>query len=123
MRAALMSVLAAAALAFSGAAHAVEFSSVIEDLPIMAGLNEDDASFAFETARGRIARVEASGDADPEQAARFYAETLPELGWRPAAPGAFQRAGERLAVRVSPDGRGGVRVRFELNPGARAEAP
>lgn len=124
MRASFTIVSAAvSALALCGAASAVDFSTVVEDLPIMPGLAETDASFTFETAGGRIARVEATGAAEPESAARFYADTLPQLGWRPAAPGAFERAGERLAVLVSPTEEGGVRVRFELNPGARAEAP
>ncbi len=113
----------AAAFAFSAPAGAVTFASSVEDLPIMDGLTETDAGFAFETARGRIVRVEASGPVAVEDALDFYRRTLPALGWRlqDSRAGVFERAGERLAVSIARDTGAQARVVFEISPASSGE--
>ncbi|MFM2044277.1 MAG: hypothetical protein RLY86_2853 [Pseudomonadota bacterium] len=48
---------------------------------------------------------------------RFYADTLPQLGWTAEAPGRFRRERERLEITVEPaPGGAGTKVRFLLKP-------
>jgi len=71
----------------------------------MAGL-EEISTLPFETAQGRIVRVEAVGDVEAPAVSLYYAQTLPQLGWLRSGdePGlVFTRAGERLVVRVDAD--------------------
>lgn len=106
--------LLAAAIAGAGPAAALSFLSAIDDMPLMDGLVETDAQTVFETPFGRIIEAEASGDADPDAIARFYAETLPALGWR-AVEGddAYERGDERLQILVTDTGQT-VNARFRL---------
>ena len=93
------------------------FVSVIEDLPLMQGLEENEnAAVAFETAGGRIAEAEARGNVTPAGARGFYRSVLPQLGWKMIAEGDFQRDGERLKVVIEPDGDAGAVVGFSLSP-------
>ena len=93
------------------------FVSVIDDLPLMQGLVENDnAAVAFETANGRIAEAAARGDVAPEKVRLFYAEVLPQLGWMPVGGEAYLREGERLRLDIGPDGSGGAVVAFSVSP-------
>jgi hypothetical protein len=78
------------------------FISVLDDLPLMEGLVEDAASATvFDTARGRIVEVYASGALQENRVLTFYDETLPQLGWRRVASGVFRREGEALSLEFS----------------------
>ncbi|MGD2134271.1 MAG: hypothetical protein PVI23_15890 [Maricaulaceae bacterium] len=106
--------------AFPASAEPARFVSVVEDLPLMGPLTEVSAD-PFETPQGRIVRIEAEGRARPAEIERFYNETLPALGWRAAGPEdgeaiAFERGGERLALRVEPEPGGEVRATFIITP-------
>jgi len=100
-------------------ADAMRFLSVIDDLPLMAGLIEDaDAALIFDGPAGRIVEAYANGPVKAGAVSGFYAATLPQLGWQPAADGRYQRDRETLKLEISsdPDGRSGIRVQFLLKP-------
>lgn len=99
------------------AAASDRFVSVIEDLPLMDGLVENEnAAVAFDTAGGRIAEAEARGNVGPLEAARFYADVLPQLGWARLDEGLYQRERERLKIAIEADGAGGAVVGFSVSP-------
>lgn len=103
-------------------APAAEFVSVIEDLPLMPGLVEVPGdTMEFEGPTGRIVEVLAAGDVSAAAVEAFYAETLPQLGWRLEAPGRYRRDDEilSLAVAPAPEGASGAAVRFRLRPAGR----
>lgn len=112
-----MLVLAAGIPEASGADR---FVSVIEDLPLMDGLVENEnAAVTFETAGGRLAEAEARGNVEPLDAGRFYAGVLPQLGWKQLAGGVYQREREQLKIAIEPDGDGGAVVGFSVSPLAK----
>ena len=96
-----------------------QFVSVIDDLPLMAGLEEVGEGVEFTTGQGRI--VEATATAKPgvgatkAQVIRFYDATLPQLGWRKAGAAAFAREGEVLELLFGTSA-GRLTVRFSLAP-------
>lgn len=113
------------------------FLSVVEDVPLMPGLVEDEAgAVVFDAAQGRIAETVAVGASagSPGRAAvlAFYAETLPALGWRADGEARWAREGEILSLEfedapidVPPGakagakqdgGAKGIAVRFSLSP-------
>lgn len=98
-------LLSAAGLATVFPSHAQEaprFISVLDDLPLMEGLIEDvDSATVFDTARGRIVEVFATGALKQDRVLAFYDETLPQLGWRRVSPGVFRREGEALSLEFS----------------------
>ena len=108
--------------AFNGgrATAAEGFLSVIDDLPLMAGLVEIKGSaLVFSTPQGRIAEVSANGTsgdaAQPKKVVAFYTRTLPQLGWKATGTSNWVREGERLrlAVLVKKDM---LTVQFSLTP-------
>lgn len=96
-----------------------EESRFIEDLgdvPLMPGLTVvEDAGMAFDAAAGRIVEVVARGEAAAEEVVRFYAESLPPLGWSAAGERIWRREGEVLRLEIGRDD-GGLYVRFLLTP-------
>ena len=97
----------------------VAFVSGIEDLPLMPGLGEiEGTAMIFDTPGGRIVEVSASGPVGRDQVVKFYAATLPHLGWSPAGETRFSREGETLELHFSdtPIVAGQLRVRFALAP-------
>lgn len=93
-----------AALAFAGpTAASGKFLSVIEDLPLMDGLEEiDGGAMVFDTPAGRIVEALTIGRVDRDAVFRFYSETLPQLGWVELGPGLFSRDGELLKLEFPP---------------------
>ncbi|GAB4372487.1 MAG: hypothetical protein Kow00114_33950 [Kiloniellaceae bacterium] len=88
----------------------------IPDLPLMPGLEAlPDSSVVFDKPGGRIVEAFAQGSVSPQAVTAFYDETLPQLGWRREAPGAYLREGERLRLAFSQDA-GRVTVQFRLLP-------
>ncbi len=71
MRRALLVCLFVVMAGIAPVSGADRFISVIEDLPLMDGLIENEnAAVTFETAGGRIAEAEARGNVDPGAAGR-----------------------------------------------------
>lgn len=92
------------------------FLSVFEDLPLMPGLAEDTArGMAFDTPGGRVVEAVAWGEATTGQVRRFYAEALPQLGWRQVGEGVYRREGEELRLELMAES-GKVTVRFASAP-------
>ena len=78
------------------------FVSGAEDLPLMAGLTEDEgANLVFDKPAGRIVDAWAAGAVSRAAVAAFYAETLPELGWRRRDAASWAREGERLRIDIT----------------------
>jgi hypothetical protein len=101
-----------------GAADA--FFSVIDDLPLMSGLSENEnAAVTFETANGRIVEAAARGGVAPAKVRAFYAQVLPQLGWTLKGDGLYGREDEVLRMSIEPDGDGGAVVAFSLSPAGR----
>jgi hypothetical protein len=113
----LLLALAAPALGTSaGRAQETRYFEELPDLPVMAGLSEAQAAgVAFDKPGGRILTLYAYGPAEPAEVQRFYAETLPALGWQRAGEAAWVRAGERLALEIDTLG-GETVARFTLAP-------
>jgi len=108
----LPSLLLAAALAWPGNASAA-FLSVSDDIPLMTGLIEPaDGALVFDTPAGRIAEVTASGPLSAQAVRAFYADTLPQLGWRKTGANAWAREGEGLRLEFPEQGA----VRFVIAP-------
>jgi len=100
-------------------AQSATFVSVIADLPLMTGLEEDvAAAVVFETDSGRIAQAVASGVAEGRSVRKFYADTLPQLGWRLETPSRYRREGEVLVLELAadPGQPGRVTIHFKLTP-------
>ena len=101
------------------AADGTAFVSVIDDLPLMAGLEEVGEGVEFTTGQGRIveatATAKAGVDLDQGEVMDFYAATLPQLGWRASGGAAFAREGEVLELLFGTSA-GRLTVRFSLAP-------
>ncbi len=103
------------------------FSSYIDDLPIMPGLNETDQGYAFDLFQGgRMAEVRLNGAADAQAVRSFYAAILPRLGWTPTGPEVYiyKRGRERMIFRVEPAKSGpGLNVVFVVTPETSSTTP
>lgn len=108
-------VLAVWASLPTGAQAASRFVSVIDDLPLMAGLNEIGEGVTFSSPNGRIAEVLSEGALSRQAVLDFYARTLPQLGWARVAETRFVREGETLSLNIEKT-KTGVQVRFALAP-------
>jgi hypothetical protein len=92
------------------------FFAAVEDMPIMPGLTEaPEASTLFDKPEGRIVQLVAAGQVDRERVLAFYAEALPQLGWRRTAEGNWRREEELLRLEVRPRGRDSE-LRIQIAP-------
>lgn len=92
------------------------FLSTLEDVPLMPGLAErKDLAISFDKPEGRIVEAVAEGRMSQAEVARFYATTLPQLGWKGVGNNRFAREGEELLLNFStvPNK---LTVRFALSP-------
>lgn len=95
------------------------FLSVIEDIPLMPGLVEDEArAIVFDAAGGRLAETYVQGPLAAKAVREFYDESLPALGWRSEGSGRWVREGEALSLEIK-EGPNGIDARFSLSPAAR----
>ena len=114
---ALLVAFAAGAPGAPGALGAEEkFLAGFEDVPLMDGLAVvEGKGMVFDTAAGRLVESYARGAVGRAEVLGFYEQALPQLGWTGTGQGAFQREGERLAIRfLGPDGN--LVVHFPLSP-------
>lgn len=92
------------------------FLSVLDDVPLMAGLSEvTNGSVYFDTPSGRIVEVFAVGDVSSKRLHDYYKETLPSLGWQWQSQGVYEREGEFLDITVKMDQETAI-VRYSLSP-------
>lgn len=94
-----------------------QFTSVIDDLPLMPGLKTDDDKdvLFIEPHAGRIAETEASGEVSIDQVYDFYRHSLPHMGWKVIDGRTYQREGETLRVDAEMSGKI-TTVRFTVKP-------
>jgi len=96
------------------------FVQGIDDLPLMPGLSgAAEESLVFLKPSGRIVHAVARGAVTAPAVARFYAESMPQLGWRAHGTNHWVREGEQLQLEIVPGGQGAApltTVRFDLNP-------
>ncbi len=85
------------------AAKAPLFFEALYDVPVMPGLEElKDQAMLFDKPDGRIASVmAASKNLNATEITRFYAESLPQLGWRKTAENQYVRGSDSLKMEVS----------------------
>ena len=118
----LAAALALTALVSGHAVAADGFVDGLPDLPLMPGLrNVTGETVVFDKPQGRIIQSLTRGAVAPAAVRAFYAETAPQLGWRPTGDNRFARDGEVLRLDVQPPsgyraGQGEVTVRFTLIP-------
>ncbi len=111
----VMTLFLTAALSFP--ALAAEFSSVVEDLPLMPGMTElKDSAVIFDKPGGRIVETAAATAAKPDDVRAFYATALPPLGWTAAKADTYTRNGETLTV--TP---GDKTVQFKITPSLKGQ--
>jgi hypothetical protein len=95
------------------------FVDGIDDLPLMPGLIAvGDQSLVFDKPDGRIVQAVATGRVRAAAVRSFYADTAPQLGWKPAGEGRYTRDGESLRIELTDPGApgGALTVRFIVNP-------
>jgi hypothetical protein len=100
----------------AGAEDAAGFVAGTEDIPLMPGLDNDESTLiVFDKPQGRIVEVETRGKVTRAEVEKFYAQSLPELGWATDGKQRWRRDGEGL--RLAFKGRDGdLRVAFSLTP-------
>lgn len=113
----LTGAAAATPTARAAAAADTTFVTGLNDVPLMPGLIPLGETLVFDKPGGRIAEaVFTSGRAGPDTVARFYADTLPQLGWQARGPGRYARENEELALHVTGSGGGGATLRLVVQP-------
>jgi len=97
-------------------AAAGTFLAGTEDIPLMPGLRSEESTLVvFDKPQGRIIEVEARGKVTRVAVEKFYATSLPALGWVAEGTHGWSREGEGLRLAIK--GRDGdVRVGFSLSP-------
>jgi len=77
-----------------------QFAKVIDDLPLMPGLEPvDDEDVLFVAPdRERIAITHAEGEVDIDEVYHFYQKSLPQLGWKQVDARTYSREGEQLRI-------------------------
>ncbi len=129
----LRSIGLALTLLCLGAVHSTQalaedkFLSAIDDLPLMAQLDEIAGGvMVFDSPSGRIVEALTMGKVLKEDVEQFYSDTLPQLGWEKRAPGKYSREDEVLKLEfpqtTARDGTGSsgdpatISVLFMLSP-------
>lgn len=103
-------------LGLAGPAAAEGFLAVYEDLPLAPGLAEVQGSgLAFDSPAGRIVEGYAKGMVKAGDILKFYATTLPQLGWTRESDTVYRREAELLKLGTEAEGRALV-VHFTISP-------
>jgi hypothetical protein len=109
-------LLCAALLVGVPAQAAEQYVTGVDDLPLMRPLAVVEGGHVeFDTPAGRIVTTYAKGAATKAAAAAFYAQTLPQLGWKPIGESLYLRETETLRIdydETPPT----LTVRFSLAP-------
>ncbi len=112
----LLGALALVIAVAPGPAAAQGFLSAYEDLPLAPGLEEVPGSgLSFDGPGGRIVEAYAEGAASAAEVLKFYAATLPQLGWARETDTLYRRESEVLTLEAKGQGRAVV-VRFKISP-------
>lgn len=113
----LLGVLAPMSLAIAASGPvAATFLSNLDDIPLMSGLTErKDLAVSFDKPEGRIVESQAEGRLSADAVRKFYAATLPQLGWRLQGANHFTRESEELQLTITTVNQVLI-VRFALSP-------
>lgn len=86
------------------------FFEALYDVPIMDGMEEvPGEALLFDKPDGKIASATgAVSDSSIQKVSDFYAQTLPQMGWKKTSPDQYVRGQDRLTIR------------FEQRPGITA---
>lgn len=104
------------ALGLCGQARADGFLSDYEDLPLAPGLDEvADSGLTFDSPAGRIVESYAKGPVKEAEILKFYAATLPQLGWSRESDTVYRRESEVLRLNAELQGRA-LMVHFTISP-------
>ena len=113
-----LAAIAAIAIVAAAPAHAADFLTAIDDVPLAKGLTELPEPVVFESDQGRVVRTSAEGRIDASEISAFYRASLPSLGWKLVEDPhhlAFERENERLNIDTrEPANNRPVTVSFEL---------
>ena len=113
-----LAAVAAFAIVAAAPAHAADFLTAIDDVPLAKGLAELPDPVVFESDQGRVVRTSAEGQVGVTEISAFYIASLPSLGWKRVesdASLAFERENERLSITMrEPANNRPVTVSFEL---------
>jgi hypothetical protein len=97
-------------------AAAPAFVAGTEDIPLMPGLhNQASTLVVFDKPQGRIVEIEARGKVTRAAAEKFYAASLPPLGWVADGAHRWRREGEGLKLDIKGHD-GDLRIGFSLAP-------
>lgn len=89
-------------IGFKSYAAEAMFFETLYDVPIMPGLEEvPEMAMSFDKPDGRISQAAAIAPQIERQAiVRFYAESLPQMGWQQKAADHYERDGEKLEISI-----------------------
>lgn len=99
------------------AGGAPAFFEALYDVPVMPGLEElKDQAMLFDKPDGRIASVTAVSETKSQgDVSRFYAETMPALGWKNINKNQYVRKKDLLTIELSTKSPYTV-AKFTLSP-------
>ncbi len=117
LTAALWIALTVLAMPVPSHGEETRFFEALYDVPAMPGLVEaKEQTMVFDKPDGKIALVTAQAKSRTQaQVEGFYAEVLPQLGWKKTKQNQYVRDGETLILAFSPL-QGGIGVQFSLSP-------
>ena len=93
-----------------------DFVAGFDDLPLMPGFAEDPGlGVVFDKPEGRIVEAFARGRRSEAEAAAFYRETLPQLGWSAGEGHSYTREDEVLTLEFETTG-GWLTIHFSISP-------
>ncbi|HYG85316.1 MAG TPA: hypothetical protein VD978_03575 [Azospirillum sp.] len=105
--------------AVATAAEPGRFVTGMGDVPAMPGLSAaENGALVFDKPGGRIVESVMQGRVERKAVLAFYAQTMPQLGWKRIGDTRFEREGEQLRLEF-PGGAaqaGPITVRFVLIP-------
>ena len=76
-----LAAIAAVAVFATAPAHAADFLTAIDDVPLVKGLTELPDPLVFESDQGRVVRTSAEGQVGASEISAVYLAALPSLGW------------------------------------------
>jgi hypothetical protein len=108
--------------AIVAAAEVAHFVTGMGDVPAMPGLRAaENGALVFDKPGGRIVESVMQGRVERKAVLGFYAQTMPQLGWKRVADTRFEREGEELRLEFPAGGTGAAKaglttIRFVLTP-------
>jgi hypothetical protein len=115
----LLSVPAIAAAAETSSIATAPFVTGMGDVPAMPGLRAaENGALVFDKPGGRIVESVMQGAVERKAVLGFYAQTMPQLGWKRVTDTRYERDGEELRLEFpgAANKAGKTTVQFVLKP-------